>query len=88
MFGLLPASALYARDVKNLTLRDVTCTFDATDTRPRVVLDDVAGVRFTHFNTAPATDGAFVLRSVTDLEARGCPGLSEARPTGVPPASP
>ncbi len=84
MFGLLPASALYVRQVKNLTVRDVRCTFAAADTRPRVVLDDVAGVRFSDFDVAPAGDGAFVLRAVTGLEASHCPGLPDTAPASSP----
>ena len=43
MFGLIPASALYARHVRNLNLNRVTITYATPDTRPRVVLSDVTG---------------------------------------------
>jgi len=83
MFGLLPASALYARHVKNLTIREVTCTFEAADTRPRVVLDDVAGAHFIGFNASPVTGSAFVLHSVADCTVKDCPGLPDIQFTDV-----
>lgn len=76
MFGLLPAHGLYVRHAKNLSVRDVTISFTAEDTRPGVVLDDVAGATFDRVNiarTAPAP--VFVLRHVTDFSARGIAGL-------------
>ncbi len=49
MFGLLPASALYARHVEHLTLRDVRYEFAASDERPLVVLDHATDVTFSRF---------------------------------------
>lgn len=43
MFGLIPASALYARHVRNLNLHRVTVVYATPDTRPRVLLTDVTG---------------------------------------------
>jgi polygalacturonase len=45
MFGLLPASALFARHVRGLTLFQVRLTNSAPDERPPVVLDDVTDCR-------------------------------------------
>ncbi len=87
MFGLLPASALYARHVKNLTVRDVSYAFEHNDTRPRVVLDDAAGATFTDFRTPPGTGGTFVLRQVTAFEASHCPGLPDTRLADAPNTS-
>jgi polygalacturonase len=46
MFGLIPASAVYARHVSNLRWRNVQVSFLQADTRARVVLEDASGVRF------------------------------------------
>jgi polygalacturonase len=68
MFGVLPAWGLYVRHAKDLAFRDVKVTFDQEDTRPVIVLDDVAGAEFKnvkaqHGRGAPT----FVLRKVTDF---------------------
>ncbi|ACB74458.1 rhamnogalacturonidase [Opitutus terrae] len=71
MFGLLPASALYARDVKNLTVRDVSYGFAREDARPRVVLERVSLSAFDGFRAAAPTQGeAVVLRDVSGWPAR------------------
>lgn len=69
MFGLLPASAIYARHVRNLLVRDFTLTFVAPDQRPSVTLDDVAGVTLENVRS-PRVEGqpALVLRNVRDFE--------------------
>ncbi len=41
--GVLPAHGLYARHVRNLSLRDVSFDVETPDARPAVMLDDVAG---------------------------------------------
>jgi polygalacturonase len=78
MFGLLPASALYARHVANLVVRDVTYSFTAPDTRPRVVLDHVAGARFSEIQL-PASDGPmnFVLRQTSEFSLLHSPGIPD-----------
>ena len=45
MFGLLPASALFARHVRGLTLQRVEVTPTSPDERPPVLLDDVTEVQ-------------------------------------------
>ncbi|MBC7369356.1 MAG: glycoside hydrolase family 28 protein, partial [Undibacterium sp.] len=83
MFGLLPAHALYVRHAKNLTVRDFSVAFTAPDTRPAVVLDDVAGATFDRASLAHApTAPTFVLRQVTDFTARSIRSLPDTtRPT-------
>ena len=53
MFGLLPASALFARHVRGLTLRNVTVTFTTPDERPPVLLDDVTNLTTAGGNLRP-----------------------------------
>ena len=83
MFGLLPAHALYVRHAKNLTVRDFTVAFTTADTRPAIVLDDVATATFDRASlqrTAPAP--TFVLRKVTAFTARSIRNLPDTtRPT-------
>ena len=80
MFGPIPAYGLFARHVKNLSVRDVAVGFDGTDLRPPVILHDVAGAEFDGL-TAQRAPGVpcFVLRGVRDFSARRCPGLPDAR---------
>jgi hypothetical protein len=80
MFGLLPAGAVYARHARNLIVRNVTVSFSQPDTRPRVVLDDVAGANFERLDVAPALDGrAFRLRGVTRFAITASPGVADAK---------
>ena len=78
MFGLLPASALYARHVSRLTVRDVTVDYTAPDERPIVVLDDVAGSTFENVRAPRGSARAFfVLRNVKDFETHRTPGIPD-----------
>ena len=68
MFGVLPASGLYCRHVKNLRLLNSEVSFQREDARPALVCEDVADVRIVDFsapNSAPVillrnTRGAFL----------------------------
>ncbi len=83
MFGLLPASGIYVRHAARLSFRDLDISFLKDDTRPGIVLDDVADVAFDtvrlqRFSNVPA----FVLRGVSDFSIRACHNLPDlARPT-------
>ena len=78
MFGLLPAGALYARHVKNLTVRQVSVSFAQADTRPRVVLDQVIGAKFEQLDVVPAAaTPTFVLLSVGDFSITGSFGIPD-----------
>jgi hypothetical protein len=80
MFGLLPASALYARHVTGLVVRDLAYAFEHPDSRPRVVLDGADRVRFDEVDVkVPPAGGGIVLRSVSDLEVTRSPGLADTR---------
>lgn len=71
MFGLLPASALYARHVKNLVVRNVNYAFERDDTRPRVVLEHVNDASFDRFRLPAAAAGVepVVLREVSGFKS-------------------
>lgn len=51
MFGELPALALYGHHVEGLTLRDLDVHSEQPDGRPAVVLDDVARLQITGFDS-------------------------------------
>jgi polygalacturonase len=68
MFGVLPASGIYVRHAKDLAFRDLKFSFEKDDTRPVIVLDDVAGAEFRNLKAPHApTAPLFVLRQVTDF---------------------
>ncbi len=80
MFGLLPGSVVYARHVLGLKVNYFTVSFTQPDTRPLVVLDDAASVKFDHFQAPrPASGAAFVLRSVRDFKVNRSPGVPDTR---------
>jgi polygalacturonase len=84
MFGLLPAHGLYVRHAKNISVRDVTITFATAETRPAIVLDDVAGVEFVRVRAQRAAGAPlFVLRQVTDFSASASPGLADVQRSHV-----
>jgi hypothetical protein len=49
-FGLLPAYGLYARHVDGLTVTNFKTSYQKTDTRPAIVLDDVQNGAFSMVN--------------------------------------
>ena len=72
MFGLLPASAVFARHVRHLEVRDLRYEFATPDERPLIVLDDAEDVTLSRFR-APAPAGPAYHRSnVRALETNHC----------------
>jgi len=80
MFGLLPAYGIYVRHASGLDFRDIDLGFAKDDTRPAIVLDDVAGASFDHVN-AQRAGGAplFVLRKVSDFSVGDFSGVPDTR---------
>ena len=80
MFGLLPAYGIYVRHASGLDFRDIDLGFAKDDTRPAIVLDDVAGASFDHVN-AQRAGGAplFVLRKVADFSVGDSSGVPDTR---------
>jgi polygalacturonase len=84
MFGLLPAYGVYARHAKGLAFRDVELSFAQDDTRPAVVLDDVAGADIDHLKAESAGGAPFiVLRKVRDFSVRNSPGVPDRQLPGT-----
>lgn len=82
MFGRLPASGLYVRHARNVSLTNYRVALEKADGRPALVLDDAADIvidacRFAH----PAAGGVPV------IEARGVEALSlrHMEATAAPP---
>lgn len=88
MFGLLPASAVYARHVKNLAVRNLGYAFEREDTRPLVVLDTIDGATFESLRAPRPAAGTFALHEVSNLETRHCTGVADAQQTAVSDARP
>jgi polygalacturonase len=61
MFGMLPASGLYVRHVRDLNLNNVTFTATPGESRPAVILDDVVGARLSQVQSSPISGGMPVL---------------------------
>src|SRR5690606_27472473 len=78
MFGLLPASGIYARHVEGLLLRDVQFDFDTSDDRPLMVFVDLRNLNLRQV-TAPREAGRTCLRlhQVDQLTVRDCPPLPD-----------
>jgi hypothetical protein len=80
MFGLLPGYGIYARHATRLAFRDVELGFVKDETRPAIVLDDVAGAEFDHVKAQRGEKAPFfVLRNVTDFTTRACAGLADTQ---------
>lgn len=76
--GPRPASGLYVRHVKGLTLRNVEFTFDHPDVRPPVVAYDVDGLTLDNFKTQRAPGvAALRLQKVKALAVHDSPGLKD-----------
>lgn len=78
MFGLLPASAVYARHVRGLTLRDVAFDFAAPDSRMLFVFEDAANVHCERVSVAalpvsPPAGPHWLLRDTPGFVRRASP---------------
>ena len=57
MFGWLPASGLYCRHVRGLSLRDISFTAPAEEWRNTMIFDNVTQLRVNGFATTPSSGG-------------------------------
>ena len=78
MFGSLPAYGMYARHVRNLSVHHMDLSLMQNDTRPPIMMYDVAGAQFEHVSVQAAAGTAlFALNKVTDLSIEKCAGLPD-----------
>jgi glycosyl hydrolase family 28 len=78
--GPRPASGLYVRHVKGLTLRNVEFTFDHEDQRPPIIANDVDGLTLDGLKTQK-TAGVETMRleNVKHLSVKNSPGLADQK---------
>ena len=82
--GPRPASALYIRHVKGLTLRNVEFGFDQPDPRPAIVATDVDGLVLDHVKT-PKSAAGVTLRfdHVKAFTATNVSGVTDQKNAGI-----
>ncbi len=68
MFGLLPASVLYARHAGDLKVSNLRYTLESPDDRPLVVLEDVDGILLESCRSTPSEGDNIHLLEVRDFE--------------------
>jgi polygalacturonase len=64
MFGMLPASGLYVRHVRDLRLDDVVFSATSGEARPTVIFDDVIGAHLTGLKSTPVRGGMPVVQQI------------------------
>ncbi|MGI4829511.1 MAG: hypothetical protein ACRYFU_15145 [Janthinobacterium lividum] len=69
MFGWLPASGLYCRHVRGLSLRDVTFSAPASEWRTTMLFDDVRQLSIDGFQTTPIAAGVAGLKLIGSRDA-------------------
>ncbi len=89
-FGILPASAMYIRHVKNFKISDVVMGFMEEDTRPAIVLKDVDGIEFRNIDIDKSEQAElFVLDEVKNMAVYNVKGYqAPAEPEPEPVAEP
>jgi glycyl-tRNA synthetase alpha subunit len=79
MFGEVPAYALYFRHVNALEMEHVKVSYQNTEERIAVVLDDVQDVYFENVNLQQGSDSApyFDLRNVSDFSVKNSRNIKD-----------
>lgn len=62
MFGMLPASGLYVRHVRELRLDELAFTAPPGESRPTIIFDDVVGARLSKVQSSPRSGGMPLLQ--------------------------
>lgn len=76
--GTRPAAGLFARHVRNLTLKNVTFDYETRDERPPLVLWDAQGVTLDAFSSPKAATVDMIhLKDVRDLTVRNSKGMPD-----------
>jgi polygalacturonase len=61
MFGMLPASGLYVRHARGISLNDLAFTAPPGENRPTLIFDDVVGARLSGIRSSPIAGGMPIL---------------------------
>jgi polygalacturonase len=77
MFGMLPASGLYVRHVRDLHLNDLAFSATAGEARPTVIFDDVVGARVTGLKSTTVSGGMPILQQTRSKDVE----VSDSTPT-------
>jgi len=78
MWGNLPAYGMYIRHAENISLSGVCFTFNAAESRPALIAEDVNGLNVNFLNAAgTAADAHFECRDVKNAVVSGCRPLDK-----------
>lgn len=84
MFGILPVYGLFVRHAKNVTLDNITISYQTEDKRPVLFLEDVSGLSLSALRLQKSTEARrLILHQVSDLTLRSSTGLPDARETQI-----
>jgi polygalacturonase len=84
MFGMLPASGLYVRHVRDLHLNDLVFSATAGEPRPTVIFDDVVGARVAGLKSTPVSGGMPILQKTNSDDVTISDSAMPAGPGGFP----
>ena len=70
MFGMLPASGLYVRHVRDLNLNGLTFKSPSRENRPTIVFVDVNGARLSEIQGTPIDGGMPMLEQIDSRDVR------------------
>jgi polygalacturonase len=80
MFGTLPAFGFFVRHAQGISMRDISVTTLAPDSRPPMVLQDVRRMTLDHVDATRGGAVPFaVLTDVSDLDVRNVSGVADGR---------
>ena len=84
MFGSLQAYGIYARHVRNLSVHHMDLSLMQNESRPPIMMYDIAGAQFEHVSVQAAAEvPVFVLNTVTDFSVEKCVGLPDTQRDSV-----
>jgi Glycosyl hydrolases family 28 len=91
MFGMLPASGLYVRHVRDLKLSDLTFTAPAGEPRSTVIFDDVVGAHVIGLKSTLVTGGKPIVQvigskdvKISESSQQAAPGEQESSQSQLP----
>jgi len=70
MFGMLPASGLYVRHVRDLRLANLIFTAPPGENRPTILFDDVVGARLSEIQSSPVSGGLPILQQIDSRDVQ------------------
>jgi hypothetical protein len=84
MFGSLPGYGLYARHVRNLSVHHMDLSLMQNDSRPPIMMYDVADAQYEHISVQAAVGTPiFVLNKVSNFSVEKCAGMPDTHRDSV-----